>query len=175
MIRNRRWVNVMVGAGLGYLVIHPLIMTTADLMHSTAGIADYWTTGQVISIVKQAFTVDMLPWGLGFGVLCAAVGWLLAKVGQAAADEQKLQGVLELAGATCHEMNQPMQVVLGYSELIRKELPPGDPMGGKLHEIIVQIEKMDRILKKIRAIARYESMDYLDGIKIIDIEKASRS
>ena len=31
---------------------------------------------------------------------------------------EKLQGVIEMAGAVCHEMNQPMQVVLGISELL---------------------------------------------------------
>ncbi len=116
----------------------------------------------------------MLPWGLGFGLLCAIVGWLLAKSREASLREQKLQGVMELAGAACHELNQPMQVVLGYSELLKNGIPPEDPTGGKLQEIIVHIEKMDRILKKIRAITRYESMEYIEGIQIIDIDKASQ-
>ena len=37
----------------------------------------------------------------------------------------------------------------------------------------MHIEKMDRILKKIRAITRYEAMEYIEGITIIDIDKAS--
>jgi len=116
----------------------------------------------------------MLPWGLGLGLLCAMVGWLLAKIGQAARREQKLQGVMELAGATCHELNQPMQVILGYAELLKNDLRSADPMREKLQEIIVHIDKMDRILKKIRAITKYEAMEYIEGITIIDIDKASR-
>ena len=38
----------------------------------------------------------------------------------------------------------------------------------------MHIEKMDRILKKIRAITKYEAMEYIEGITIIDIDKASR-
>ena len=31
--------------------------------------------------------------------------------------KEKLQGVLEMAGAACHELNQPLQVVSGYNDL----------------------------------------------------------
>lgn len=41
------------------------------------------------------------------------------------------------------------------------------------NEIIVQIKRMDSILKKMRNITSYETRDYVQGIKIIDIEKAS--
>ena len=37
--------------------------------------------------------------------------------------KEKLEGVLEIAGAVCHEFNQPMQVISGYCELLMKELP----------------------------------------------------
>jgi PAS domain S-box-containing protein len=32
---------------------------------------------------------------------------------------EKIKGVLEMAGAICHEMNQPMQVISGYSEILK--------------------------------------------------------
>jgi signal transduction histidine kinase len=31
-------------------------------------------------------------------------------------EREKFQGVLEMAGAVCHELNQPLQSVYGYSE-----------------------------------------------------------
>ncbi len=30
----------------------------------------------------------------------------------------RMQGVLEMAGAVCHEMNQPLMAITGYSDLI---------------------------------------------------------
>ncbi|MBU0698683.1 MAG: PAS domain S-box protein, partial [Proteobacteria bacterium] len=36
---------------------------------------------------------------------------------------EKLQGVLEIAGAVCHEMNQPLMAISGYTELILMDLP----------------------------------------------------
>ncbi len=33
-------------------------------------------------------------------------------------EREKLQGLLEMAGAVCHELNQPLQVVSGFSEML---------------------------------------------------------
>lgn len=174
MFGIKPWLNFIAGAALGYLVVHPLIMLTADLMLASTSDANYWALGRLTATAQSAFYMSMLPWGLGFGMLCALVGWLLAKARQASLRQQKLKGAMELAGAACHELNQPMQVVLGYSELLINDMQPGNPADGKLREIIVHIEKMDRILKKVRAITRYEAMDYIEGIRIIDIDKASQ-
>lgn len=174
MFQNKLWPNFAAGAAIGYLVVHPLIMMTADLMLTSASHASYLTVGHLAATVQRAFHIAMLPWGLGFGLLCAIIGWLLAKTRLASSKGYKLQGAMELAGAACHELNQPMQVVLGYSELLINDMQPGNPADGKLREIIVHIEKMDRILKKVRAITRYEAMDYIEGIRIIDIDKASQ-
>jgi len=174
MSRYKPCLNFAAGAVLGYVVVHPMVMMTSDLMVASVSHANNWTVGDLKATVQGAFHLAMLPWGLGFGLLCAIVGWLLAKSREASLREQKLQGVMELAGAACHELNQPMQVVLGYSELLKNGIPPDDPTGGNLHEIIVHIEKMDRILKKIRAITRYEAMEYIEGIQIIDIDKSSQ-
>lgn len=173
IFKSTPWQYFVVGAGLGYVVIHPLIMIIADLMLASSSVSDYWELEHILSVVQHAFGSAMLPWGIGLGLLCAVAGWLLAKVGQAMAKEQKLHGVLELAGAACHELNQPMQVVLGYSEMLAGDLSPDDPRRKTLEKIIRQIGKMDQILKNIRAITRYETKPYIEGTTIIDIEKAA--
>ncbi|MEQ8204397.1 MAG: ABC transporter substrate binding protein, partial [Smithellaceae bacterium] len=53
----------------------------------------------------------------------AAAGTLLDITDRKQAEEErlrgeKLQGVLEMAGTVCHEMNQPMQIISGYSEML---------------------------------------------------------
>ncbi len=35
---------------------------------------------------------------------------------------EKLQGAMEMAGAVCHELNQPIQAMTGHSELIMMKL-----------------------------------------------------
>jgi len=86
---------------------------------------------------------------------------------------EKLQGVIEMAGAVCHELNQPMQAVSGYSELLMADIPEDNPVNRDIDEIRAQILRMGEITKKLTRITRYETRDYIEGRKIIDIDKAS--
>lgn len=170
MIGKTPWLLCVIGALLGLFLIHPLLMITAQMMNQDA--ANLQSQVGEFSI-QRAFSLGMLPWALGFAGLSGLVAWLLAKMRLSLIYEKKLQGAMELAGAACHQLNQPMQVVLGYAEILRQEAPREDPLGGYLEKVIAQIAHMDKILKKIRAITRYETFEYLKGIQLIDIDKAS--
>ncbi|MBU0985668.1 MAG: PAS domain S-box protein, partial [Proteobacteria bacterium] len=86
---------------------------------------------------------------------------------------EKLQGVLEMAGAVCHEMNQPLMAISGYSELLLMNMAESDPISDKLIKIRNQAERLGKITRKLMSITKYETKDYLKG-KIIDIDKAIR-
>lgn len=86
--------------------------------------------------------------------------------------EEKLEGVLEMAGAVCHELNQPMQTISGFSQLLLMNLPKTDPKYEHLSIIKKEIENMAEITKKLMRITRYETCQYIDNLKIIDINKA---
>jgi len=86
--------------------------------------------------------------------------------------KEKLQGVLELSGAVCHELNQPLQVVSGYTELIELEIPRDHEFYDSFARLREQVYKMAKITRKLMKITRYRTKDYLDG-KIIDIDEAS--
>jgi len=86
---------------------------------------------------------------------------------------RKLEGVLEMAGAVCHEMNQPMQIILGNSDLLLMHIPENNQLNDKIKKIREGIDRMRIITGKIKNITKYETKDYIGGIKIIDIEKAS--
>jgi len=84
-----------------------------------------------------------------------------------------LQGVLETAGAVCHEMNQPMMAALGNAELALMNLSNNADLYDRISNIREQIERMGDITKKLMGITRYHIKDYGNGGKIIDIEKSS--
>ncbi len=86
---------------------------------------------------------------------------------------EKLQGVLEMAGAICHEMNQPMQIISGYSEMLLKNISENDPIHTKLDMINKQIIRMGTITKKLMKIKDYETQDYAGFCRIININKSS--
>ena len=88
---------------------------------------------------------------------------------------ERLQGVLEMAGAVCHELNQPMQALSVYCEYWIEAMLEDNPLGDQLGRIIEKIDRMANITKKLQNIASYETKDYIQGTKIIDIDKASRA
>ena len=86
---------------------------------------------------------------------------------------RKLEGVLEMAGAVCHEMNQPMQIIIGNSDLLLMHISENNQLCDKINKIREGIDRMRMITSKIKNITKYETKAYSGGIKIIDIEKAS--
>jgi PAS domain S-box-containing protein len=86
---------------------------------------------------------------------------------------EKLQGVLETAGGICHELNQPIQAISGFTEILMMDLSMDHPYYDKIRLISEQINRMGNITRQLMTITRYETKNYADGEKIIDIEKSS--
>ena len=78
-----------------------------------------------------------------------------------------------MAGAVCHEFNQPLQSISTYSELLMMEIDKKNPTYEKIKEIKGQVARMGGITKKLMHITKYETKGYLMG-QIIDIDKASK-
>ncbi len=83
--------------------------------------------------------------------------------------EEKLKSVLEMTGTICHELNQPLQVVAGVSQLLLMDLPKENVVYNWVLEIKQQIDKMGDITKKLMGITSYKTRDYSEGKKIVDI------
>jgi len=87
-------------------------------------------------------------------------------------ENEKLQGVLETAGAVCHEINQPLQAISGMTELILLDIKDGHPLFERLTKIKGQIERMGVITQKLMRITRYQAKELMKR-KIVDIDKSS--
>ena len=79
---------------------------------------------------------------------------------------EKLQGVLEMAGAICHEINQPLQTILGYSVLFEdnESISPED-----LQKIKKQAIRIGDITRRLSNITQYKTVEYPGDARIIDI------
>jgi signal transduction histidine kinase len=76
-----------------------------------------------------------------------------------------------MAGAVCHELNQPLQVVSGFSEMLLDE----DTYDKKYEILKIIKENIDLIgdlTHRIMKITRYQAKPYLKG-RIVDIHQAS--
>lgn len=87
-------------------------------------------------------------------------------------EKEKLEGVLETAGAVCHEFNQPLQAISGYAELLALKLIDHEARP-YIEKLVTQIERMRDITDKLQGITRYETKNYVGNTRIIDIQKAS--
>ena len=86
---------------------------------------------------------------------------------------ERLEGVIEMAGAACHELNQPLQTLVGYSHFLLENLPEDSPVFMEVQKIKKSTDQLGEITHKIMHITRYETKEYIGGSKIIDIDKAS--
>ena len=87
-------------------------------------------------------------------------------------ERERLQGVLEMAGAVCHELNQPLMGVSGYSELLLMDTPEDTPQYETIRKIKAQSDRMGAITKKLMRVTQYKTKAYLKG-HIVDIDAAS--
>lgn len=108
------------------------------------------------------------------GILCAVKDITDQKI----AEEERLQkermkSILEIAGAVCHEMNQPLTVLSVVSDLLLMNEFDRKETIEKLNIIKQQIQRMTKMTGKLMHLTRYETKEYLNGTTILDIEKAA--
>ncbi|KJS33439.1 MAG: hypothetical protein VR64_01210 [Desulfatitalea sp. BRH_c12] len=94
------------------------------------------------------------------------------RLNQKLAEEEKLKGILEMAGAICHELNQPLQYVLGAVQLLMLDIPKGDILYENLDAIRARVEQMGEITRKLTGITRFRTRKYVGGQDIIDIDQS---
>jgi PAS domain S-box-containing protein len=87
---------------------------------------------------------------------------------------ERLQGVLEMAGAAAHELNSPLFAALGTAQLALAESNATDPLYGDLETVVGNLKAVRELTQKMSSITRYESKDYAGDVKIVDIRRASR-
>jgi C4-dicarboxylate-specific signal transduction histidine kinase len=88
-------------------------------------------------------------------------------------NEEKLQGVLEMAGGVAHRLNQPLTIAANLLGELVQSADPEDDCYEKLRMVQNQIGRMTEITQKIGKIKKYAAMEYVAGVKIFDIDRAS--
>ena len=86
--------------------------------------------------------------------------------------KEKFAGVLEMAGAVCHELNQSLQAISGYSELLSDSMQEDKTNYEYVANITEQVQRVKSITKKLMRITRYQSKEYVSGRTIVDIDKS---
>jgi len=83
----------------------------------------------------------------------------------------RLQSILQTAGTICHEFNQPLQILSGYTELLLSDPALGPKIHQKLQIIKGQTERMEMITQKLLTVKECSFKDYAGFGKIMDIHE----
>ncbi len=79
----------------------------------------------------------------------------------------------ETAGATVHELMQPLNIIIGMAELIQEDLSSDVALNRDLQAICEQVQIIDRIVRNMQNAAHYKTKKYAEGVNIIDFDATS--
>lgn len=97
----------------------------------------------------------------------------LAQAQEQLAMSEKQSLLAELAGATAHELNQPLTSVMGYAELLTKRSAADASVSRAATYIHQEASRMAEIVRKIGQLTRYETKSYVGDQRILDLDRAS--
>jgi PAS domain S-box-containing protein len=86
---------------------------------------------------------------------------------------EKFKGILEMAGGVAHRLSNPLTIVNNLVTEIIADPGIDEKNRERMARIHDQVKKMNELAKKIASIKKYEAMDYVGGIKIVDLDKTS--
>jgi len=142
----------------GYIVLLTARAETRDIVTGLeAGADDY---------IAKPFHPEELRGRIGSGQRIIELQDALDRRG-------RTQGVLEMAGAVCHELNQPLQAIMGYVNLMLMDVPDTHPLHEGLQIIKQQVDRMAGLTRKLMRVTRYETREYVDGHRIVDIDRSA--
>jgi len=83
--------------------------------------------------------------------------------------EERTKALLQLAGATAHELNQPLMAMLGNIQLLKLKNNVPEDAGSHLDKIESAGTRMAEIVKRMQTIYHDEVCEYAGGSSIIDL------
>ena len=86
-------------------------------------------------------------------------------------EEERLKVLLQMAGATAHEMNQPLTALLGNIDLLKFDKDDPEKMANRLNVIVTAGKRISSTVKKIQNIRHVDTKPYVGDKTIIDINQ----
>lgn len=87
-------------------------------------------------------------------------------------ESERLQGVLEMAGAVSLDLGPPIKALFEAADRILEGMPEDHPAYPKTLKLAEQARRLKEKTRRLMSITRYETRGYLDKT-IVDIDKAS--
>ena len=86
-------------------------------------------------------------------------------------EEERLKVLLQMAGATAHELNQPLMVLMGNIQLLEMEANVPAALRGRMGKINEAANRIAEIVKKIQTLRHDEPKSYAGGKTILNLDQ----
>jgi PAS domain S-box-containing protein len=90
-----------------------------------------------------------------------------------AREQERLEGVLEMAIAVAHELNTPLFTVLGTAQLALRQWGGEESLRKDLETIVRECRRMKELTQRMIRIDRYAAKQYVGHLRLVDIQGAS--
>ena len=89
-------------------------------------------------------------------------------------EAEKLETLLEVSGATAHEINQPLQGITIALEMMSMDMTADDPRKAVVGNVLGYTERISDIINKMKSIHQYRTTHYVGKTRIIDLDASSQ-
>ncbi len=131
----------------------------------------------------EMLSLNLSPLALKLGLLAGAwvigicsagaIHMLYRRTELVAQQAARDQTVVQLAGAVAHELNQPLTVLISSGELMCLHDKSPEEMKEVAERMVDASQRMADIVEKLQRATHYRTKEYVSGIKIVDLDKAS--
>ena len=86
--------------------------------------------------------------------------------------EEKRNAVIELAGATSHELNQLLFAIRAYVHVVSGQVDKAK-LQDDLDKLEEALEAMGEIIRKLGHVQAYETKEYMEHMRILDLDRSA--
>ena len=125
---------------------------------------------------KNTITLDIIPVNSTPPTILAIFNDIseLRKVEAEKLHTEKIKGALEMTIAMSLKVNQPLQAIMGHSELLRMGLDEDHPCYSNVLTILEQVTKIGKIIGRISRITDYKTTEFVMGRKMADLDESEK-
>ena len=85
---------------------------------------------------------------------------------------QRLEAVNNMVITISHTMNQNLTVISNYLQVLKEDFDLAPELGNYIEVIYSEVKKVNELVRKITKIKDIRTIEYLDGVQMIDLEKS---
>lgn len=104
-----------------------------------------------------------------------AVGRRVVALQEKLLEAERVQVLAQTAGAAAHEINQPLSVLVAQAQMMAIKIPADFPERARIEAILAAAKRISEIVRRMGAARQYATKSYVEGLRIVDLDAASRT